>query len=171
MRSVTTVLIELCLLHCVIGWRNSTSHFKQVKPPLTWHWHFQGCRSQMTCNCTESINLFVFSLQVGRVHEQTSVQPRHLAAKLPTDPTAPPPWEEPLPWQSFPSSPWTPALPLPHHPLRSRGRESYGRVRRGGQTSLVNPIKNLQDLGMEHLQVEGRDRKPRVRLSVVGRAY
>lgn len=32
MRSVTTVLIELCLLHCVIGWRNSTSHFKQVKP-------------------------------------------------------------------------------------------------------------------------------------------
>lgn len=35
MRSVTTVPIELCLLLYVIGWRNSTSHSKQVKPLLT----------------------------------------------------------------------------------------------------------------------------------------
>lgn len=31
MRSVNTVLIELCLLHYMIGWRNSTNHYKRVK--------------------------------------------------------------------------------------------------------------------------------------------
>lgn len=31
MRSVNTVLIELCLLHYMIGWRNSTNHYKQVR--------------------------------------------------------------------------------------------------------------------------------------------
>lgn len=31
MKSVNTVLIELCLLHYMIGWRNSTNLYKQVK--------------------------------------------------------------------------------------------------------------------------------------------
>lgn len=30
MKSVNTVLTERCLLHYMIGWRNSTNHYKQV---------------------------------------------------------------------------------------------------------------------------------------------
>lgn len=31
MRSLSTALTKLCLPHCMIGWRNSTNHYKQVK--------------------------------------------------------------------------------------------------------------------------------------------
>lgn len=126
---------------------------------------------RLPINKKQNITNAVSSLQVVQVHEQISaLLPRRLAAKPLIDLTALPPSEGPLPWPNSPSSPLTPAHPLPH-PLRWKGKERDERGRRRGQISPVSPTTQLQDPDLEHPQLQAGDRRLRVGGSVVVRAH